>query len=146
MTMDKIIEFTKKDNELDVFGHLQRIRKNEKSEYRTFVCLTKVCKLFNCFMTILNPVEVFGLFAEEINQIVGNNESLHKNHMKFNLLTRREKEIIKLIGKRISRNSISNVLCISKHTHDNHRKHIRQKLKIKNLSELFHFAHSLDLV
>lgn len=56
----------------------------------------------------------------------------------ISLLTKREKEVIKLLLKDYTSEAISNQLFISKHTVESHRKNIRRKLKLKgfNINEI----------
>lgn len=60
----------------------------------------------------------------------------HFPHIENSCLSEREKEIAKLICKGKSSQEIADILFISKHTADTHRRRILQKLDIKNTSEL----------
>jgi len=77
--------------------------------------------------------------------LLDDTEFLRHNYKKFATLTKREIEIIRLIGYGKTRTTISEQLNISKHTFDNHRKHIREKLNIKTAAELFQYIRSFDL-
>jgi len=55
---------------------------------------------------------------------------------KADLLTKREKEVLKLIGKGLSSKQISAMLFISLNTVETHRRHLLQKLEVKNSMEL----------
>lgn len=129
-----------------VVGYFQKIRSDEKSEYHNFVVFTSVCKKFNCFISIANPVYFFGSDTKKMNLTFDDNDFATRHFNQFALLTPREIEILRLIGKGCSRNSISDKIHISKHTLDNHRKHIREKLNIKNAAEFFHYIHAFNLV
>ena len=65
---------------------------------------------------------------------------------RFQSLTKQEKIILKLIGKGVSSNEISDQLYISKHTVKTHRKNIHKKLDTKNIAELVRFSIVLDLL
>ncbi|MDD3003647.1 response regulator transcription factor [Flavobacterium sp.] len=58
----------------------------------------------------------------------------------FILLSRREKEILRLIGEGKTSNEISEMLFIGKTTVDTHRKNILKKLNIHGKSDLLRFA------
>ncbi len=62
------------------------------------------------------------------------------------LLTRREKEILQLIALEYSSREIADKLFISVNTVENHRKHLFQKLDVKNLVGLMRKAMILGLV
>ena len=61
-------------------------------------------------------------------------------------LTRREIEIIQSIAKGLSSVQIADLLNVSTHTIETHRKNIFRKLNISNVAELVHFAHENYLV
>jgi LuxR family transcriptional regulator, quorum-sensing system regulator SdiA len=64
---------------------------------------------------------------------------------RFELLTKREKEIIRLIADGNTSMDISTILFISIHTVNNHRKNIYKKLGTKNLACLVKYAIHFDL-
>jgi DNA-binding CsgD family transcriptional regulator len=53
-------------------------------------------------------------------------------------LTPREKEIMKLVSQGLSSKEVANKLFISKHTVESHRKHILQKLSVRNVAQMVH--------
>ncbi|RYZ49521.1 MAG: response regulator transcription factor [Sphingobacteriales bacterium] len=61
-------------------------------------------------------------------------------------LTRREKEILKLIATDSSSQQIADGLCLSKRTVENHRTHLLQKLDVKNAASLVKKAIELGLM
>ena len=63
-----------------------------------------------------------------------------KNQLQIERLTKREKEVIKLIAHGKTSQEIADNLHISIYTANNHRKNILKKLKLKNIAELSHFA------
>lgn len=62
------------------------------------------------------------------------------------LLTKREKEIIKLIVQENTNIQIAGKLFISEHTVEAHRKNIFRKTKVKSIVGLVNFAHQSKLV
>ncbi|AOM79970.1 response regulator transcription factor [Pedobacter steynii] len=69
-----------------------------------------------------------------------------KYYNRFMLLSKREKEIIRLIVEGKSSCEISTILYISPHTVNNHRKNIIRKLEINNLCQLTKFAMSFHII
>ena len=88
----------------------------------------------------------FGSAARVINDILDDNLVLKKNHHRFHTLTNSEKLILKLIAQGNRSKDISELLHISFHTVNTHRKNIWAKLNIKNYSELHRIAIAFDLV
>jgi DNA-binding NarL/FixJ family response regulator len=69
-----------------------------------------------------------------------------KNNSFFPSLTRREKEILKMLTSNYSSQEIADHLCLSKRTVENHRTHLLQKLDVKNSASLIHKAMELGLI
>ena len=127
-----------------VYGYYGQVRPTEYSDFKSFFGLTKNCYELNCYISIEIPLDIFGDFQHEINQafeLKENQNCLLKN---LDLLTKREFQILNLIGLGRKRCQIADELHISKHTFDNHRKHIRQKLQIKSTAELFNYINLLQ--
>ena len=59
---------------------------------------------------------------------------------KLDALTAREQEVLRLIGRGLSRSEIASTLCRSPKTIDGHRESIMQKLDIHDRAELVRFA------
>lgn len=64
----------------------------------------------------------------------------------LNLLTDREKEILKLVAEGHTSKEVADILSISPKTADNHRANILRKLGLRNTHELTRFAREHDLV
>ncbi len=64
----------------------------------------------------------------------------------FEILTSREREIIKFIAEGKKNKEIAGMLCISTRTVENHRANIMKKLNLKNISELVKYAISKNYI
>ncbi|HNE51432.1 MAG TPA: response regulator transcription factor, partial [Chitinophagales bacterium] len=73
-------------------------------------------------------------------------DNLKEKHQNQVLLTRREKEILKLIAEGLTSAEIGKRLFISTTTVDTHRKHLLEKLKAGNTAILIKTAVQLDLI
>lgn len=69
-----------------------------------------------------------------------------RNQNKFQSLTPREKEIVKLIGQGNNNPTMARQLFISRCTVEQHRKNINRKLKIKSFSHLMRYVYAFDLI
>lgn len=67
-------------------------------------------------------------------------------HNKINALTKREKEVIKLLSKEMTSNQIANALHISNGTVETHRHNILKKLNVKSTVGVVKFAIKSGLV
>jgi DNA-binding NarL/FixJ family response regulator len=65
---------------------------------------------------------------------------------RYESLSAREREILKIIGQGLSARQISEILCISIRTVENHRNNIMKKLDLHSTSELIKYAIQMGLV
>jgi DNA-binding CsgD family transcriptional regulator len=80
-----------------------------------------------------------------INVITPLNENLN-SWQKYQSLTKREKEILKLLAEGSTSKIIGNMLSISENTLRTHRENIRKKIDANSLYEMIKFAESFDLI
>ncbi len=98
---------------------------------------------------------------EEIQRLSEGGNSLYKHKLKrlieeenfrlshcvlFDLLTLREKEVLRLVALGETNQEISILLHVSIDTVRTHRNRIWQKLEIKNLAQAIKYARAFDLV
>lgn len=79
-------------------------------------------------------------FADEVLKV------LRTEHKEGILLTRREREILRLIAEGYTNQEIATNLFISISTVDTHRKNLLVKLKAKNTAQLVHIAAQMNLL
>ena len=80
-----------------------------------------------------------------LEQLTRENKRL-KNRLAISLLTKREKEIVKLISRGNSSRAIAEELDLSFYTVETHRKNILRKVELHNTAELIRFATEAGLV
>jgi DNA-binding CsgD family transcriptional regulator len=109
-----------------------KLKINEKEAFHNIVIFTY-------------DLELLGDCKEHLYSVLKDLDFLKKNYFKASLLTKREVEIIVLLADGKTSTDIGNVLFISNHTVNTHRKNINKKLKIKNVSELIKYTTIFDL-
>jgi LuxR family transcriptional regulator len=125
----------------------QRLRPAKKSDYKWHFSTSSLCPSGR---EDISPILFH--YAFELNSSGCSSESLEetdyaqKYQRRFELLSKREKEIIKLIVEGKSSCEISIILYISTHTVNNHRKNVIRKLEINNLCQLTKFAMSFHII
>ncbi|NQX43287.1 helix-turn-helix transcriptional regulator [Pedobacter steynii] len=135
----------------------QRLRPSKKSDYKWHFSTSRLCCSAETSSAKTSSAEtevspILFHYAFELNISGCGSESLEeadyaqKYHSRFELLSKREKEIIKLIVEGKSSCEISMILYISTHTVNNHRKNIIRKLEINNLCQLTKFAMSFHII
>ena len=95
---------------------------------------------------VANPVSGMGLMVNKVNKLLDENVFVVKKYKLFVLLSKREKEIITLLTNGRSSNDIADLLFISTHTVQAHRKSINKKLELNSFADLVHFAIAFELV
>ncbi len=86
-------------------------------------------------------------FSEEVKKIfVESSFSRNKKSDFVPELSRREKEVLKLIVEEFTAKEIAEELFISQHTVESHRKNIFSKLNVKNVAGLVKYAIENDLL
>ena len=84
-------------------------------------------------------------FSAEVEEIIMQGVG-EKKDTEVVVLTEREIEIVKLLGKEYTNDKIANELHISYRTVETHRKNIMQKTKSRNLAGLLKHAYSKGLI
>lgn len=64
---------------------------------------------------------------------------------KSKTLTKREKQIVQHVARGMSSAEIGQMLEISPHTVQQHRKNINKKMKFKNIAQWINYAHEANL-
>lgn len=134
------------DDSTLVVSHFQALKGfPDKKNYQWFY---SVKKRFNekLILTITNPIHSLGAMQKHIEKVLEDHQYLKKNLSKLESLTRREKEIIKMISSGQNSKQIAAQLFISPHTVRTHRKHIWHKLQINSYAELLKFGEHFDLL
>ncbi len=146
-----IMKFLQQGDVTRELSFFQRVRPDAQTDYKWYLTTTKLYtadEILNTSQVIHIAIEVSSATyaARKLNYLVEQNELVQKNYLKYISLTPREKEIIKLIVDGKNSGTIADMLFISLHTVNNHRKNIISKLEIKSLSELIKIAVAFNII
>jgi len=106
-------------------------------------------ELMNAIRLVSRGEEYYSDSIEKIMQKYFLNKAKHfndENNVDYNLLTKREKEILKLIVEGLSNSEIADKLFVNIRTVETHKTNIIKKLKLKNVIELVKYAIKNNLV
>jgi len=96
------------------------------------------------FFTAIEAIRNGGLYITKHLQqeipLCRNNVKQRINSLSVQLLTRREKEVLKMVSEGITNREIANLLHISIRTVENHRANFMRKLGFKTLVDLLRYA------
>lgn len=84
-------------------------------------------------------------FSKEVKEIFTQN-SFNRNYQVIPELSKREKEVLKLIGDEYTTKEIADLLFISQNTVESHRKNMFSKLNVKNVAGLIKMALKNNLI
>ncbi len=108
-------------------GYCSNMDVNNKMTHNTSMCMV---------ISDFKTDNTQSMFLKEGNRIIVEHHSDNQDSMNWQILSKREREIAELLCNNKTSEQISQLLFISKHTVDTHRRKILKKLKIKNTTEL----------
>lgn len=117
-----------------------------KNRYYPIMSVTKVVKGLEGLLTLSIPLRQWKSQVGAAYGLIGSDPFYDKNFERFQSLTTREKEVLKLVALGQTNRQIGELLFISSHTVRTHRNHIWQKLGIRHLAEAIKYAEVFGLV
>jgi DNA-binding NarL/FixJ family response regulator len=88
----------------------------------------------------------FGAVGEKLSRILSPLIDDINSWKRFQTLSKREKEILKLIAQGHNNKNIGSMLYISENTVRTHRDQIMKKIEARNFNEMISFADAFDLI
>ena len=145
VTFPLIFDFLhKRDFDLNL-SVLQKYKVSEKGEQQFHLSNLKYNPQFDQFFCIDFNVNKLDFGVYNLRKIVDANIKKQRLFPLFQLLTKREREIITLIAKGFTNKRIGEDLFLSSHTVRTHRNNIFRKLNIHQLRQLLEFADLFNL-
>jgi DNA-binding CsgD family transcriptional regulator len=135
-----LIDFSLNGNPLKTFSFIQRLRENSKADYQLYYTISRHYRDGKNLLSYTQPLQRLNDFSF-LKEIVEERYSFFNKHFyRFDLLTQREREILKLIAEGDTNKTISEKLYISFQTVKTHRKNICRKLETGKLIDIVKFA------
>lgn len=130
---------------------LQRVRPDCNSEYSWYFTTSRLIQQPDDatsmnLVHIAVPINTLNITGYRVSNMIENDDYIRKNFQRFNLLSAREKEVIRMIVEGKSSYEIANALFRSIHTINTHRKNILHKLEVNSLAGLIKFAVAFNIV
>jgi len=143
-----LISYLHRNDPQTLFSFYQRVKTGKKGDYEWYFTTTRIYNNMdpNLLIHLALPAEALAQASNRCLYLADQNAYCVAHFHLFNALSKREKEIISLIAEGKSSHYISDILFISIHTVNNHRKNIIHKLNIKSLAELVRFAVLFGLI
>jgi DNA-binding CsgD family transcriptional regulator len=147
----KIIGLLERNNPEETISFFQQVRTGPGGSWQWY------CSSIKIFMwddegtprytiTVAQPVHFTENISIKAERLLEENNFLRHNYQKFELLTRREREILALLSLGKSAPEIAAETHLSILTVNTHRRNIKEKLGVSSIVDMLHFARAFDLV
>lgn len=97
-------------------------------------------------ITVALPVDPQQHITHKVSRLLDENIFLREHYQQFATLTEREREILKHLTLSLSATEIAELLSLSVHTVETHRKNIKKKLGVNTTYDLSLYARAFDLI
>lgn len=147
----KILGLLERNNDDEIVSYFQQVRPSPDHDWTWYSSSTKVFMRDEnnqplLTITIAIPIDAQHFWNKKVERLLKENEFLRSKKKVFDSLTRREREILKLLATGLSSVEIARKLFISEATVNTHRRNLRLKLNIETALDLVRFAQAFDLV
>ncbi|MDB5191132.1 MAG: response regulator containing a CheY-like receiver domain and an DNA-binding domain [Segetibacter sp.] len=147
----KIMSLLQQDNEVDTISFFQQVRPSESHDWKWYLSSSKVFVKDeglkpSHIITVASPIDPEHHITSKVNRLLEEKNFLRKYNHIFASLTRREKEILKLMALGNNSKEIAGALHISEKTAKTHRRNIRAKLQAQSNYDITRFAQAFDLI
>lgn len=147
----KIVDLLHRNNTDEFITFFQQVRPSTDHEWAWYLSSTKILLRDKAgkprlTLTLAMPVDTTHPIATKVDRLLEENNFLRRHHHIFASLTRREKEILRLMAMGINSTEIAEQLHISEATAITHRRNIRNKINAQSPYDVTRFAQAFDLI
>lgn len=147
----RLTAMMERNNDDEFLTYFQQVRRSPEHEWGWYLSGSKV--FFRdedgkplLTLTIALPVDTQHNVTAKAERLQEQNNFLRQNHHLFNKLTKREREILRLMALGHSSVEIAGQLFLSEKTANTHRRNIKRKLEIRSSYDITRFAQAFDLI
>lgn len=147
----RLIGLLQRNNDEELVSYFQQVRQSQEHDWSWFLTASRIfmhdengAPLLTLSTSI--PVDAQHLIATKAERLQEENNFLRDNNHVFDQLTKREKEILRMMALDMSSEKIAAELFISQNTANTHRRNIKRKLKIESNYDIIRFAQAFNLV
>lgn len=135
-----ILAFVHEKDALGTHGFFQKLRFNVKRDYEWMYTSSKLFDDGKHLFSYSSELATIERNSTHLLKTLEDNLFLRKNFLKFQSLSKREKQILKLVADGKSSAQIAEQLFLSKLTISTHRKNISKKLELKNFGDWMKYS------
>jgi DNA-binding CsgD family transcriptional regulator len=147
----KILGLIERNNSDELISIFQQVRRSPAHEWSWYVSTIKIflrdkngSPLLTITMAV--PMETKHPLISKVDRLLEENSFLCRHQNVFDSLTKREKEILRLMARGVNSTEIAGQLHISEATANTHRRNIRTKINAQNNYEVTKFAQAFNLI
>ena len=141
----QILSYLTSADEDEVLGFIQMIRQDNKQPYKPYYTTIKMSTTYNCLFCQSLPLLNYKKKVGEYINLYGYDKQLAQDFEKYQRLTKREKEVLKLIANGETNKSTGEILRISALTVKTHRQNILNKLDSNRIQDMVRIAMAFGL-
>lgn len=147
----KILGIIQRNSDDDIVTYFQQVRATEKDPWKWYSSSTRILMRDKggkplLAITLAVPIDAEHYFTPKIERLMEENKFLRKNQEVFSTLSKREKEVLRLMALGHNSFEIAEQLFISEATAKTHRRNIRNKLNAVSNYDLLQFAQAFNLI
>ena len=147
----KIVELINSADDKKFVNYFEQVRASPEHDWKWYLSAAKVFMRDENgqpthILVTASPIDSLHHLTVKVNRLLEENNFLRRNQKIFISLTKREKEILKLMALGDSSVEIAGKLHISQQTAATHRRNIKSKLKVESNYDVVKFAQAFDLV
>jgi DNA-binding CsgD family transcriptional regulator len=147
----KVLGMMRRNAGDEIVTFFQQVRASKKEPWRWYSSSIKILLWDKenkplLALTVALPIDEEHYFTPKIERLIQENNFLRENQKIFASLSKREKEILRLLALGQNSTEIAKGLFISEATVKTHRKNIRNKLNADSSYDILQFAQAFNLV
>jgi DNA-binding CsgD family transcriptional regulator len=147
----RIFGLLERNNNDEFISFFQQVRQSPQHEWAWFSSATRIILWDEqnkplLILTTATPIDIQHRITAKGSRLLDEIKFLRKNYQVFDSLTKREKEILKMMALGDTSAKMAKQIYISEKTAATHRKNIKRKLNIESNYDVTRFAQAFDLV
>lgn len=147
----KIIGLVERNNSDEFVSFFQQVRPSPDHEWTWYLSSTRILLRDQTgrprlTLTLAMAVDTVHPVTNKVERLLDESTFLHRHHDIFASLTKREKEVLRLMALGVNSTEIAERLHISEATASTHRRNIRNKLNAQSPYDITRFAQAFDLI
>lgn len=147
----KILGMIQRNADDEIITHFQQVRGSEDQPWKWYSSSIKILQRDKegkplLALSVALPIDEEHYFTPKIERLMQENTFLRQNQALFASLSKREKEILRLLTLGFNSQEIAEKLYLSEATVKTHRRNVRSKLNVESHYELVQFAQAFNLI